>query len=436
MTAVNAIKIGKKFIGEVLNVENGDKKGIIAHHHLRIRIAVNILHPLHPGFFLPRQGLSSIWIKFLYERLADYCIFCGLIGHRKNFCPGPLHPNQQELFIHSLCGYVYPGTRLPPTRPAHVPSAGSSTSLRCSEDFGSGLHSPMEVSHSSRRPRSFFSDSPPVKHGRDIFGLPGHPFTTSPHSAGDKCSKGKENFVYPQDPVISPQSVYQDARYLPSAFPEYPPGFRPFKEPSLHTGPSITGPIIQGPTDQHSSSGHLQLAQQLTGVMGHSSSGLTLFGPSALHFYHGPSSVFSDVSTRDPDTLLPSPSSMPRDLHVSQPLSSHFFTDTLGSLGISQHAYQPDFQHFPMSSQPQVYTNPIISIPPSTVQASPHPTPNPSAYTVPNILKSSHSRPSRSSPRLHPYKRNNSVSVDHGKQLSRLLRIRMLLLCSPLRFPS
>jgi len=48
MTAVNAIKIGKKFIGEVLNVENRDKKGIIARHHLRIRIAVNILLPLHP----------------------------------------------------------------------------------------------------------------------------------------------------------------------------------------------------------------------------------------------------------------------------------------------------------------------------------------------------------------------------------------------------
>jgi hypothetical protein len=40
-------------------------------------------------------------------------------------------------------------------------------------------------------------------------------------------------------------------------------------------GPTITGPIIHRSTDQHSHSGHLQLAQQLTGVMGHSSSGLT-----------------------------------------------------------------------------------------------------------------------------------------------------------------
>jgi hypothetical protein len=375
MTAVNAIKIGKKFIGEVLNVENGDKKGIIAHHHLRIRIAVNILLPLHPGFFLPRQGLSSIWIKFLYERLADYCVYCGLIGHRKNFCPGPLHPNQQELYVHSLRGYVYPGTRVPTTRPAHVPSAGSSTSLRGSEDFASGLHSPMEVSHSSRRHRSYFSDSPPVKHGRDFFGLLGHPFATSSHSAGDMCSKGKEKIVYPQDTGnIPPQAAYLDARFLPSSVPDVPdcpPGFGPSKVLPLHMGPSITGPIIQGPTDQNSTSGHLQLAQQLTGVMGHSSSGLTLFGPSALHFYHGPSSVFSGISNRDSETLLPSHAPLPRDLPVSHPSSSPFFTDNIGSHGISQHAYQPDFQQFPMSNQPQVYTNPIISLPPSTVQPSP-----------------------------------------------------------------
>jgi hypothetical protein len=64
LTAVNTIKIGK-FIGiDVLNVENGDKKGIIAHHHLYIRILIHVLQLLVPGFFLPRQNLPSIWIKF------------------------------------------------------------------------------------------------------------------------------------------------------------------------------------------------------------------------------------------------------------------------------------------------------------------------------------------------------------------------------------
>jgi len=105
---VNAIKIGK-FIGiEVLNVANGDLEGIIAHHHLRIRVLINVLQPLIPGFFLPRLDLPSIWIRFQYERLADYCVYCGLIGHRKFFCPDPIPHNQQELFVHTLRGYVYP----------------------------------------------------------------------------------------------------------------------------------------------------------------------------------------------------------------------------------------------------------------------------------------------------------------------------------------
>jgi hypothetical protein len=94
LTAVNAIKI-RKFIGiKVLDVENGDLEGIIAHHHLRIRLLLNALQPLNSGFFLPRLDLPSIWIRFQYERLAGYCVYCGLIRHRKFFCPGPIPPLQ------------------------------------------------------------------------------------------------------------------------------------------------------------------------------------------------------------------------------------------------------------------------------------------------------------------------------------------------------
>jgi hypothetical protein len=89
MTDVNAIKIGK-FIGDaVLDVDNGDCPGIICQHHLGMCVVLDVSKHLVPGFHLPRPGLPSLWIKFLYERLADYCTFCGLIGHRKSFCPAP-----------------------------------------------------------------------------------------------------------------------------------------------------------------------------------------------------------------------------------------------------------------------------------------------------------------------------------------------------------
>lgn len=132
LTAVNAIKISK-FIGiEVLNVENGDLEGIIAHHHLRICILLNVLQPLNPGFFLPRLDLPSIWIRFQYERLVDYYVYCGLIGHQKFFFPGPIPPNNQKLFAHTLRGYVYPGSRIAHSRPASFSVQSSTYYLLCS----------------------------------------------------------------------------------------------------------------------------------------------------------------------------------------------------------------------------------------------------------------------------------------------------------------
>lgn len=81
MTAVNAIRIGK-YIGSVIDAENEHRKGIICNHHLRFRVALDTNLPLLSGFLLPRYGHPSIWVKFLYERLDDYCTMCGLIGHR------------------------------------------------------------------------------------------------------------------------------------------------------------------------------------------------------------------------------------------------------------------------------------------------------------------------------------------------------------------
>jgi hypothetical protein len=180
-------------------------------------------------------------------------------------------------------------------------------------------------------------------------------------------------------------------------------------------GPSITGPILHGPTTQHSHTGHLQLAQQLTGVMGHSSSGLTLFGPSALHFYQGPSSAGLSFVPPNP---LPLPNSLiSRSIHVSLPIPSSSPLPHMmfaGSMDSPMHAPHPTSHSHPINTPSQIYTNPIISLPPSPVQ--PYTTNSPNLFypTAPLTHKlSSHS--SRSTTCHQPYQKKGNAATSKGK---------------------
>jgi hypothetical protein len=120
MTTRNAIQIGKS-LGNLLDAENGNSEGIICTHHLRIRVEIDTSKPLVPGLLLPRQGRSQIWVQYMYERLADYCTLCGLIGHHKNYCPASPPSGPQDKYGLSLCAYVISGSWVPATSPDAPP---------------------------------------------------------------------------------------------------------------------------------------------------------------------------------------------------------------------------------------------------------------------------------------------------------------------------
>ncbi|GLT53077.1 hypothetical protein SLA2020_263730 [Shorea laevis] len=127
MTLKNAIRIGKS-IGSLLEVENGDSPGLICRQHLRLRVEINTRRPLMPGFYISRPGKDPLWIQFRYERLADYCTLCGLIGHCKFICPDPPCKPPANYSISLLAASSSYPRIIPPANLEHA-AAGSSAYL-------------------------------------------------------------------------------------------------------------------------------------------------------------------------------------------------------------------------------------------------------------------------------------------------------------------
>ncbi|KAH7859138.1 hypothetical protein Vadar_032063 [Vaccinium darrowii] len=87
LSRANAEIIGKR-MGVLLALEAAPDGFCLARGFLRIRVEINIEHPLPRGFWLRGKTDSSRdrWVSFKFEKLSDFCYGCGRIGHDNRGC--------------------------------------------------------------------------------------------------------------------------------------------------------------------------------------------------------------------------------------------------------------------------------------------------------------------------------------------------------------
>lgn len=61
-------------------------EGITCKRFFRIKVSFNITNPLKACFSLPRPNLPNAYIRFRYEKLSDFCYYCGRLGHTMYWC--------------------------------------------------------------------------------------------------------------------------------------------------------------------------------------------------------------------------------------------------------------------------------------------------------------------------------------------------------------
>jgi hypothetical protein len=124
---------------------------------------------------------------------------------------------------------------------------------------------------------SLLDDSRPFSRHGPYTQVHGWGAAMSPHARLDTSSTGKEKI---SGFFNSGSTNSDDLGLVPIV------GHDPSIDPIFTTCHSSFGLTFYGLNDKQNS-GYLQLAHQITGAMGQSSSVLTVFGPSTLYFYFG-----------------------------------------------------------------------------------------------------------------------------------------------------
>lgn len=102
MTVETAREIGET-VGPI--IKPGDDSELKGWTFLRVRVKIDTTHPLCRGRKVTFEEGLERWISFQYERLSNFCFWCGMLSHDDKECETWLHSKgsltvEQQQFGH------------------------------------------------------------------------------------------------------------------------------------------------------------------------------------------------------------------------------------------------------------------------------------------------------------------------------------------------
>ncbi|XP_050217876.1 uncharacterized protein LOC126668737 [Mercurialis annua] len=71
-------------VGKVLEIREEDVA--VWGKHIRVRVLVDVNVPLKRGTFIRNSKGEKVWVYFRFEKLPNFCYWCGLLGHVHDDC--------------------------------------------------------------------------------------------------------------------------------------------------------------------------------------------------------------------------------------------------------------------------------------------------------------------------------------------------------------
>ncbi|KAK4422753.1 hypothetical protein Salat_1857800 [Sesamum alatum] len=194
-------------IGRYVDVDMDDKRSTWG-SYLRIRVAIDVRKPLRRVLKLRTTTGDEQKVTFTYERLPNFCYFCGLLGHISRACPLQFNDD-----------FVDPGNDTP---------------------FGAWLRAPPP---NSRNRNTFPENKPPTLHHTSTIRSSN---TLSPITSNSQQKKGIAIFDFPiptsaslppTDPItFNPESLH------PSTSTNTPSPLQSNTTPQYTNNPSYAEP--------------------------------------------------------------------------------------------------------------------------------------------------------------------------------------------------